>query len=265
HSTLDEHEQRERTKGYYSRSIIFDKFFIKYNEHKDMHAEYAMQQYIFNRAEGDPNAPRVPRIHDFFIFDNIRMGIIGYLVMEYIHTSPTRSGDVPEKVASALQWLRDLPRPSDTTIGSVAGPDAPYNLLKGLKTPIAFSSIDAIERYMNAALNRLPRIPNKPKYISFTDERLVFTQTDIDEGNFILDTEEKMCLIDFDSVAILPESFGNRFLASHQTHFLLDVAACLKWPTHNVDSMVRAEWPIHASSGGSFGLDENGFASHGPI
>ncbi|KIM41210.1 hypothetical protein M413DRAFT_445256 [Hebeloma cylindrosporum] len=214
-----------------------------------------MQQYVFNGAEGDLNAPRVPKIHDFFISDNW----MGYLVMEYIQASPTHPEDVPEKVASALQWLRDLPPPSDTAIGSVAGPGVPYMLLKGLKAPIAFSSIEAIERYMNTALSRLPRRSRaKSKPITFSNEKFLFTQTDMHEGNFFLDMEEKMCLIDFDGVALLPESFGNQFLASRM-NFVQKVAAHLNWPTHNVESMGKAQVIIQMTGNKSLGLDENGF------
>lgn len=59
------------------------------------------------------------------------------------------------------------------------------------------------------------------------------------EGNFFLDTEEKMCLIDFASVALLLESFGDYALAGWDP-FIKKVADCLNWPTHNHKSMGRA-------------------------
>ena len=78
-----------------------------------------------------------------------------------------------------------------------------------------------------------------PEDISFTNERSVFTQSDMHEGNFFLDMEEKMCLIDFASVALLPESFAN-LAVRRRDPFVKKVAACLKWPTYNIKSMGRA-------------------------
>ena len=251
----DDHEKRERPKYYYSRNITFEKYFIKYDSQRIMYAEYTMQQYISNLAEGDTSAPRVPKIYDYFTSDNM----MGYLVMEYIQASATLAKDVPEKVANALQWLRGLPAPPDTTIGSVAGRDAPFMLFKGFGAPIAFSSIEAIERYMNKVRLCLSPFPNhsppanhdfyqalnfspkgfRPEDISFSNEKLVFTQTDMHEDNFFLDTEGKLCLIDFESVALLPESFGNCALASSDP-FVKKVADCLNWSTHNLKSMGTA-------------------------
>jgi hypothetical protein len=57
--------------------------------------------------------------------------------------------------------------------------------------------------------------------------------------NFFLDTEEKVCLIDFDGVALLSESFANLTLKRRDS-FVEKVADCMNWPTHDVKSMGRA-------------------------
>jgi hypothetical protein len=124
--------------------------------HRSIYSECATQQYIFSLTEGNASAPRVPKNYDCFAPDN-RMG---YIVMEYVQASSTLAQNVPEKVANALQWLRGLAAPSDTAIGSVPGRDADYMLLKGFTAPIVFSSIEAIERYMNKVRLCLPPLPN---------------------------------------------------------------------------------------------------------
>jgi hypothetical protein len=85
----------------------------------------------------------------------------------------------------------------------------------------------------------MARKGTRPEDISFSNEKLVFTQSDMDESNFFLDTEEKMCLIDFNGVALLPESFAN-FNVSRKVPFVEKVADCLNWSTHNVKSMSKA-------------------------
>lgn len=153
----DDHEERERFYKNFKQCIVFEKYFIKFDSHLSIDSEYATQQYIFkfSLAEGDPSAPRVPKIYDYFTPDN-RMG---YLVMEYIQASSTLPRDVLEKVANALQWVRGLPAPSDAAIGSVAGRDAPYMLFRGFMAPMAFSGIEAMERYMNKVCLCLPPFP----------------------------------------------------------------------------------------------------------
>ena len=67
----------------------------------------------------------------------------------------------------------------------------------------------------------------------------MFTQSDVHEGNFLLDTEDKMCLVDFGDVALLPESFGNYGMA-WKLPFIEKVASYLDWPRDNVKSMGKA-------------------------
>jgi len=45
--------------------------------------------------------------------------------------------------------------------------------------------------------------------INFTSERLVFTQSDPDESNFLIDKARRVCLADFEEVVLLPESYAS--------------------------------------------------------
>jgi hypothetical protein len=74
---------------------------------------------------------------------------MAYLVMEYIEPKTIPAQDAPEKIAKALQWLYDLPAPLDVTIGSVGSRYARYSLFKEFTVSLPFSSMEALEKYMN--------------------------------------------------------------------------------------------------------------------
>jgi len=141
----DEHNRQERSKSNFRRCVVFEGHFIKYGSHRSLYPQYKTQQYIANLADGDASAPHVPKVHNYFTIEDK----MAYLVMEYIEAKPTLPRDTPEKVAEALQWLRDLPAPSDVTIGPVGGGLARHKLFKNYTAPLRFSSIEALERYMN--------------------------------------------------------------------------------------------------------------------
>ena len=125
--------------------VVFEGRFIKYGNHGSLYPQYETHQYISRFADGDPSAPRVPKVYDYFTPDRIT----AYLVMEYIELKPSPAQDAPQRVAKALQWLRDLPAPPSVTIGPLGGGRARHPLFKDFEARLSFSSIDAVERYMN--------------------------------------------------------------------------------------------------------------------
>ncbi|KAG9009868.1 hypothetical protein FRB93_005139 [Tulasnella sp. JGI-2019a] len=147
--------------------------------------------------------------------------------MEYIKAIPTPARNAPEKVAKALQWLRGLPAPPGVTIGPMGGDYIRHSAFKDHTAPLPFISKDAFERYMNRALDWIPWA-NRPKHISFSDEKIVFTQFDMDESNLFTDKNERMCVIDFGAVGLLPESFASDTMRSNL--FAIEVAKYLDWP-----------------------------------
>jgi hypothetical protein len=94
--------------------------------------------------------------------------------------------------------------------------------------------------------------------ISFSDERLVFTQSDMDESNFFIDTNGKMCIIDFEDVGLLPESFASYTVHLRRNPFTSEVVKHLDWSVSpNLRSMARAGGILKAS--GNETLDEDGY------
>jgi hypothetical protein len=142
-----QHEEEERSKPNFRCCVVVEPYFIKYDNHVNLQYQYKTQQYIYEKAVNDPSAPRIPKIYDYF--RNPDEMPMAYLVMEYIDVQPIPPRSVPEKVAEALQWLRQVPAPPDVRIGSVGGGPARHTVFKDFTAPLRFSSQDAVQSYMN--------------------------------------------------------------------------------------------------------------------
>jgi len=111
---------------------------------------------------------------------------------------------------------------------------------------------------MNRALARIPKA-GRPAEISFRHDRVLFTQSDMHEGNFLLDSNGKMCLIDFDLVGLLPESFVSWTMHWDPESFAGAVAEYLDLPESlNLYSMSRAGGILIMIADRTLGLDEDG-------
>jgi hypothetical protein len=54
----------------------------------------------------------------------------------------------------------------------------------------------------------------------FHDDRLVFTQSDMDESNFALDEHGRVCMFDFREIGVLQESFASYTLCCDANPFI---------------------------------------------
>lgn len=77
---------------------------------------------------------------------------------------------------------------------------------------------DATEKAFGWILSR-----SRSKDISFSAEQLVFAQSDMDESNFFVDTEENMCILDFENVGLTPQSFASYTMSTSDSPFASDV------------------------------------------
>ncbi|KIO26467.1 hypothetical protein M407DRAFT_24191 [Tulasnella calospora MUT 4182] len=244
-SACTAHELAHFREDGYRRCVEIEQFFVKFDDYEFMEPEVTTQTYVSQYAESDASAPRVAKILHFFKGGH-RMG---YAVMEYINlTSPP----VPEKVAEALEWLRKVPVPRDHVgIGPLGKGLARHKLFKNYKAPLRFSSINALEIYLN-------KVRSHETPVSLSGERLVFTQSDVDESNFGIDDEGKTVLLDFAEVGILPESFASHTMSSMDP-FTVAVAKCLAWPdSPNLYSMSVISYLLWMLHDPSLGLDKDG-------
>jgi hypothetical protein len=148
-SACQEHEHQHKSEENYRRCVVFKDFFVKFSSYESIYSRYKTQEYISQLAAIDPNAPHIPEVYCFFTKDLTSDYRMAYLVMECIELTPTSELDLSRRAAQALQWLHGLPAPAQAAIGSLGGGRAHHGLFKNRTAPLDFSSIEALERYMN--------------------------------------------------------------------------------------------------------------------
>lgn len=90
--------------------------------------------------------------------------------------------------------------------------------------------------------------------MDFLNDRLIFTQSDMDSSNFALDEHKRVCIFNFRDVGVLPESFASYTLGSSLDPFISRVAEHLEWVDNcNRNSMARAGAVLKTSSDATLG------------
>jgi hypothetical protein len=241
------------------------KYFIKFDNPKNIWSEFLTQSYIYDYAMCHRSGPRIPQALHYFEAQRK-----AFLVMEHIElTHPSLITNLAERTARALDWLSGVSAPpedvighSKDTMGPVGGGLIRHKFFKNHKAPLVFSSIDALERYMNEVrrclyffkyppsdniffvqgrelLSKLATNPAKP--IRIVNDPLIFTQSDMHVSNFGVDECDNTVLLDFDEIGRLPLSFAKYTMGSGKgDSFNARVANLLRWPDNpNMDSMAR--------------------------
>ncbi|KNZ75920.1 hypothetical protein J132_00933 [Termitomyces sp. J132] len=231
-------------------------YFVKYSS-ESLLEESRTLQYLYNLAQFDPRAPRIPKIYDFFTtFDILRRE---YLVMEYI---PPPTVTIGKWIADVISWLHACPLPLNASIGPVGGGIIRHRFFRDGDAPIEFASVAALEIYINKALSIAARVtPKEPLLtISFTDVPLQFYHGDVTYENFLIDPDTlDIWLIDAEDIGILPAPFSTFALNGSEDPLLRAVSSnvdIFRWDQMKI--LYRAVYWIHMFSNGPFGLDSYG-------
>ena len=134
-----------RDDDYRACVVIKPGYFVKYDSYKTLQPQIATQSYISHYAESQADAPRIPKVIHHFEGDQGR----GYFVMEYIKLSDPSPSDLPERAAEAVKWLAGVPAPPEHVMGPLGPGLIRHGLFKDYKAPLLFSSIKALELYMD--------------------------------------------------------------------------------------------------------------------
>jgi len=144
--TCTKHKEAHwRERGYRACVSIGTQYFVKFGNPRTIWPEIATHKYISGYAQSHADTPRTLRIpkvtHHFG--DQRTM----YMVMEYI-TLTKLGPDLPERTAEALRWLSGVPAPPGHVFGPLGGGLIRHGFFKDYRAPLAFSSIGALERYI---------------------------------------------------------------------------------------------------------------------
>lgn len=213
--TCEKHQEAHWEDPDYRPCVSIDgKYFVKFKETRFLWPEIATHVYISEYAQSQPETPGMPRISK--VIHHFTDQNMMYMVMEHITLTDT-SPD-PTKIAEALRWLSEVPAPPDHVFGPLGGGVIRHSFFKDYEAPLVFSSIEALERYIEKAGTYLSKLRRTPlERVSLSGERLMFTQPDMHPSNFGVDEHGNTVLMDFGEIAMLPESFVAFTLASYES------------------------------------------------
>ncbi|KAF7327806.1 hypothetical protein MKEN_00360400 [Mycena kentingensis (nom. inval.)] len=229
-----------RTYKPYGRSLtvshLGQTYFVKYNHSGRFWSQIHTQQYLSEYAEAQsecgklgPLGPRIPKVFHAFEKCTERMGRMAYMITEHIEMIHPSLDDavVREGIKYAVCWLASAPIPEGHVLGPLGG-RMRHSFFRDCIAPFQFPSLDALERYVNRGrmLFRGKKRACSFPYISLADETTLFLQTDMHAGNFGIDAQGHIVLLDFDSIGVVPQSFA---LYTLHTRFP-DIARALDLP-----------------------------------
>ncbi|KAI6016608.1 hypothetical protein PISMIDRAFT_13903 [Pisolithus microcarpus 441] len=183
-----------------------------------------------------------------------------YVVMEFTMLTADPP-DLIERIARALKWLSEVPRPPDHVIGPSEGGHIRYKILKDFKAPLPFTSVEALVHAESASM--LVLLGHPPSVNMYSGQGIhdalatgpaaaVACQ---DMRNFGVDEHGKTVLMDFGEIGLLPESFIAHMLLSSR---LVPVVSSLGLSRSSNGSMVVISSHLWITSEEKLGLDEHG-------
>ncbi|KAG8904906.1 hypothetical protein FRC01_008551, partial [Tulasnella sp. 417] len=201
----DLHEQKGSRVIGYRRFFPLGDYVVKFNDHARLLPEYLTLKYLFELAAEDGSAaPRVPKVHHFFY----QQGRFAYMVMECIELAEVPPQDLAAKAAEAVLWMLGKEAPPTVVLGPLGSAYAHHVVFKERVAPRKFTGVEALERFLNTGVERI-RLRSRIKDIRIAGEELVLTQSDINPGNFGVDTDGRPVIFDAATIGWLPESFAN--------------------------------------------------------
>ena len=139
----------------YRRVISFANYIIKFGDTQSFPSEVQMHDHFAKVTQKDLTAPRVPLIHHIF-----KHGYITFAVIERIQLVPAAEDVFVQKVADAVLWMRNQPCPAGVTLGPLGSGFACHEVFKDYRAPLPFTSVIALEKYLNVVCARLaPSLP----------------------------------------------------------------------------------------------------------
>ncbi|KAH8979489.1 hypothetical protein EDB86DRAFT_2814548 [Lactarius hatsudake] len=208
-----EHE-KQNWQNYDYRACVYigTNYFVKYGNPKDLEPEPATQESIFNHAQQPqtPVPPRIAKILHHFVDDEATM----YLVMERINLQVSPP-DLATRIQEAIKWLSEVPLPSNPTLGPAGGGPIRHRFFKDFEAPFNIPDVGMLDEYMKKVRPCCNfSSPSRRSPVTVSGERLVFTQSDMNDSNFGVDENGRTVLTDFSEVGLLPETFVAHTLSS---------------------------------------------------
>lgn len=139
-----------------------------------------------------------------------------YMVMEYIPgktaaqlleglEDPVEKENIYRKMAFGVHELVRIPVPADSPPAGIDGDIIWHTLFYEAGAPRQYQTVDQLEQHLNLWL----KIAKRRRTVEgLTKEPMVFCQSDMFHGNFMIDDDGNVVMIDFALSSIVPSSFA---------------------------------------------------------
>lgn len=132
-----------------------------------------------------------------------------------------------------------------------------HGFFKEARAPLRFSSVEALERYLGKAYTVLSLASRQTlPSVEIHNDRLMFSQSDMDASNFGLDEHGNTVLLDFAEIGLLPETFVAHIMSSNRN--FAPIAAALSLSDKSITSMSMISSVVWMATNPKLGLDEHG-------
>jgi len=227
---------------------------------KDLLAEASTQSFFHALSRDDRSAPGIPAVYNAF-------GSNGYyfLVMEKVNLPTLAACDsIPDDhavqlVASAVGWLlAQMPAVPDSLFGRISASEARvwHAFFKDGEAPVPFVSSEALAKYVNKALSR--RLRNTTPPISLSNDLCIY-HSDIYKDSFLLDATDRIWIVDFLHIGVLPKPFQQFAFFNIGSSFARAVGSCLGYqPSDIAEPMMLASAMLVQIGNSNLGLDKFG-------
>ncbi|WEW61239.1 hypothetical protein PRK78_006729 [Emydomyces testavorans] len=190
-----------------------------------------------------------------------------YLVMEYIPgktaaqlledtNEPAHKEAIYRQVAFALSELHRIPVPQGSRPAALDGGRIRHSIFDDAEAPRHYQNVDQLEQHLNLFLQITKR---KSRVQDLAREPMIFCHSDLWFGNFMIDQDGRVTVIDFANTSILPSSFSKFLLLPSQNRLRSVVSKWVSIPsTDGVDNTAAL-----ADASGPMIMGQSSFASIG--
>ncbi|KAF3480163.1 uncharacterized protein GIQ15_05510 [Arthroderma uncinatum] len=120
-------------------------------------------------------------------------------------SEPTEREAVYRQMALGIQELLRIPIPPNPRPTAIDGGLIRHIIFEQQEAPRPYQSVDQLEQHFNLFLQWTKR---EPKILGLSREPMVFCHSDAWPGNFIINKQGHVTVVDFSEVSILPSSFA---------------------------------------------------------
>ena len=138
------HEKENHRQPGYRRLIQFNDYIVKFGDSWCFSSEVRMHDHFAKVTENDLATPRVPLIYHSFENEHLK-----YAIIEPIEMIQVAENIFVQKVADAVSWMRDQACPAGVALGPLGSGLAYHKIFKEKHAPLPFTSVVALEKYLN--------------------------------------------------------------------------------------------------------------------